>query len=100
MTLARPRPVTMPRRAHINWMAAISGNDTRAVHRVAYPYEAPATEYVEMPDGSSSAAPVISPGPKSFKNSDSPAPRLEVEDGICNSSVGFGCKSHSLSRLR
>jgi hypothetical protein len=27
----------MPRRAHINWMAAINGKDKRAVQRVAYP---------------------------------------------------------------
>ena len=29
---------------------------------------APATEYVEMPDGSSSAAPVMIPGPNSLRN--------------------------------
>ena len=35
--LRRPQPVTMPRRAHINWMAAINGKDKRAVQRAAYP---------------------------------------------------------------
>jgi hypothetical protein len=32
------------------------------------PVLAPATEYVEMPEGSSSAAPVIKPGPSTEKN--------------------------------
>src|SRR6266853_906332 len=64
ITPARPRPVTMPRRAHINCTAAINGKEKSAVHNPAYPYDAPATEYVEMPEGSSSAAPVISPGPR------------------------------------
>ena len=35
--LRRPQPVTMPSRAHINWIAAINGKDKRAVQRVAYP---------------------------------------------------------------
>src|SRR6185295_16774857 len=52
ITPARPRPVTMPRRAHINWTAVIKGKENSAVHSPAYPYVAPATEYVEMPDGS------------------------------------------------
>jgi len=36
-----------------------------AVHSSPYPNAAPAIEYVEIPDGSSSAQPVINPGPKS-----------------------------------
>src|SRR6266436_213457 len=44
--------------------AAMSGNVSSAIHSVAYPYAAPATEYVEIPDGSSSAAPVMTPVPK------------------------------------
>src|ERR1039458_9692053 len=63
-----PRPVTIPSRAHISCTAAISGKETRAVHRKEYPKTAPATEYVEIPEGSSSAAPVISPGPRLAKN--------------------------------
>src|SRR5580765_4182930 len=63
MTPARPRPVTSPRRAHINWTAVINGNENSAVQSGAYPKAAPTTEYVEIPDGSSSAAPVIRPGP-------------------------------------
>jgi len=47
---------------------AINGKENRAVHSGAYPNEAPVTEYVEIPEGSSSAAPVISPGPNSEKN--------------------------------
>src|SRR4051812_18385914 len=61
-------PVTIPSRAHMICTAAIKGNENRAVHKDAYPNAAPVTEYVEMPDGSSSAAPVISPGPRSEKN--------------------------------
>src|SRR5438477_12274004 len=68
MTPARPKPVTRPRRAHINCTAAISGNENRAVQSGAYPKRAPAIEYVEMPEGSSSAAPVIRPGPRLPKN--------------------------------
>src|SRR6266852_9191162 len=58
----------MPSRANINWTAAIRGNVSSAIHSVPYPYAAPATEYVEIPEGSSSAAPVISPGPKTAKD--------------------------------
>ena len=35
MTPARPRPVTMPRRAHINCTDAINGNENSAVHNGA-----------------------------------------------------------------
>jgi hypothetical protein len=47
--------------------AVISGNVNNAIHNVEYPYAAPATEYVEIPEGSSSAAPVMMPGPKAAK---------------------------------
>ena len=53
----------MPSRADISCTVVINGNENRAVHSGAYPKDAPLTEYVEMPDGSSSAAPVVSPGP-------------------------------------
>lgn len=46
---------------------AISGNEKSAVQSGAYPNEEPVTEYVEMPEGSSSAAPVIKPDPNSAK---------------------------------
>src|SRR6187399_1094082 len=68
ITLARPRPVTSPSRAHMSCAAVIRGNENRAVQSGAYPNAAPATEYVEMPEGSSSAAPVIRPGPRFEKN--------------------------------
>jgi hypothetical protein len=58
----------MPRRAHIICTAVISGNENRAVHNGAYPNAAPVTEYVEIPEGSSSAAPVMRPGPRPAKN--------------------------------
>src|SRR5690348_14654918 len=49
-------------------MAAINGSVKMAVHSVANPSEAPAMAYVAMPDGSSSEAPVIKPGPKTLIN--------------------------------
>src|ERR1019366_809665 len=55
-----------PIRAHIISTAAISGHVRRAVQRSLVPSCAPATEYVAIPDGSSSAAPVITPGPSDF----------------------------------
>src|SRR5450755_4508709 len=66
---AKPCPVTIPIRAHIICTAAISGHVRSAVQRRLVPSCAPATEYVAMPDGSSSAAPVMTPGPSAF-NSD------------------------------
>jgi hypothetical protein len=38
-----------------------------AVHKVASPKAAPACEYVAIPDGSSSLAPVTKPGPSFFQ---------------------------------
>jgi hypothetical protein len=51
----------MPKRAHMIWTAAINGKEKSAV-------TAPVTEYVEMPDGSSFAEPVVNPGPSFEKN--------------------------------
>ena len=65
---ASPRPVTIPIRAHIICTAAISGQVSGAVQSNAVPCCAPAMEYVAMPDGSSSAAPVIRPGPSLRRN--------------------------------
>ena len=61
---ANPLPVTIPILAHIVWIIVIKGNAMNAVHNVAKPNIAPACEYVAIPDGSSSLAPVIMPGPK------------------------------------
>src|SRR6202167_5996845 len=55
-------------RAHIIGTAAISGHVRSAVQRSLVPSCAPAIEYVAMPDGSSSAAPVITPGPSDFNS--------------------------------
>ena len=60
---ASPFPVTRPIRAHMDWTAAINGNASGIVHSMSRPNCAPAWEYVAMPLGSSSATPVISPGP-------------------------------------
>jgi hypothetical protein len=55
-------------RAHIICTAAISGHVINAVQSSLVPSSAPATEYVAMPEGSSSAAPVMTPGPIALKN--------------------------------
>src|SRR5437660_12865485 len=61
-------PLTMPMRAQTSCIATISGNVSTAVHKDAYPNDAPATAYVAIPLGSSSDAPVTRPGPSFFKN--------------------------------
>src|SRR5712664_656760 len=60
-------PLTIPIRAQVSCTEAINGQVNRAVQRVVKPSEAPATAYVPMPEGSSSDAPVISPGPSTFR---------------------------------
>ena len=64
---ASPVPVTMPTRAHIICTQPINGQVNHAAHRKEVPNCAPTTEYVAMPDGSSSAAPVVTPGPSALK---------------------------------
>src|SRR5947207_12139530 len=51
--------------------ASISGKDHRDNHNGARPSDAPACEYVPMLDGSSSDAPVIRPGPRTFRKRNS-----------------------------
>ena len=63
-----PLDVTAPILAHISCIDAINGNVMRDVQSVVNPNLAPAWEYVAIPDGSSSLAPVISPGPSDEKN--------------------------------
>src|SRR5437764_456300 len=58
----------MPMRAHIICTAAISGHVRKAVQIRLVPNCAPAIEYVAMPEGSSSAAPVMRPGPRLPQN--------------------------------
>src|ERR1700704_909554 len=60
-------PLTIPMRAQVSWTEAINGHVNRAVQSVVKPREAPATAYVPMPEGSSSDAPVTSPGPSTFR---------------------------------
>src|SRR5512141_2184393 len=60
---ASPGPVTNPILAHIICAAAISGQSTGAVQSNVVPNCAPVLEYVAIPEGSSSAAPVMTPGP-------------------------------------
>src|SRR5919204_678915 len=65
---ASPRPVTIPMRAHIAWTATIRGQHATDVQSSVVPSWAPAIEYVAIPDGSSSAAPVTMPGPSDFQS--------------------------------
>ncbi len=64
MPAARPRPVNQPMRALMSWTAIISGVVSTRVHSSPAPKRAPDCEYVASPLGSSSAAPVINPGPR------------------------------------
>src|SRR5947209_3645232 len=54
----------MPILAQMNWTATIRGKVKSAIQSVEKPRLAPAIEYVPMPEGSSSEAPVISTGPR------------------------------------
>jgi hypothetical protein len=56
-------PVANAVRSQISCTAVISGNVTTLTHSSPYPCAAPAWLYVATPDGSSSLAPVIRPGP-------------------------------------
>src|SRR5207247_2132610 len=67
MRAASPCPVTRPSRPAVSWTAAASGSVIHAVHSNPKPKAAPACEYVPMPDGSSSEAPVTNPGPSRRK---------------------------------
>src|SRR5258706_15907099 len=57
----------MPILAQVSCTEAINGQVNRAVQRGVKPKDAPATAYVPIPEGSSSDAPVISPGPRTFR---------------------------------
>src|ERR1035437_4733871 len=48
------------------WTAVCMGSIAMVVQSVAKPYCAPAWAYVPMPEGSSSDAPVIRPGPRAL----------------------------------
>ena len=63
-----PCPVTRPMRALTTWMPTISGVVRNTLHSIPRPNCAPACEYVAMPLGSSSAAPVMRPGPRRSRN--------------------------------
>jgi len=69
MIAARPLPVIRPILAHISCIAVIKGYWNITSHNIPKPNLAPAWEKVAIPDGSSSEAPVISPGPKDFRKS-------------------------------
>lgn len=63
-----PRPVTRPIRALISWIAHIRGQLKSNVQPRSYPNCAPAWEYVAIPLGSSSDAPVIKPSPSTSRS--------------------------------
>jgi hypothetical protein len=58
-----PVPVARAVRSHISCTAAMRGYVRRAAQRNDRPYFDPAWAYVAIPEGSSSEAPVMSPGP-------------------------------------
>lgn len=58
-----PDPVTRPILALISWIAHMNGYENKVNHNTPKPNWAPACEYVAIPLGSSSDAPVINPGP-------------------------------------
>jgi hypothetical protein len=60
---ASPRPVTAPTRALTIWIATMNGVVRNIVQHSMKPSSAPFCEYVAIPLGSSSAAPVNRPGP-------------------------------------
>ena len=64
MPPAKPLPVTKPMRPHISCTAAMKGKEKGAVQSCWRPKAAPVCAYVPMPEGSSSEAPVMNPGPK------------------------------------
>ena len=64
MSEASPRPFASPRRPAVSCTAAASGHVNNAVHRKSNRNAAPTCEYVPMPEGSSSEAPVTIPGPR------------------------------------
>ncbi len=68
MLPAIPCPVTRPIRPLISWIAAISGKVNSMTQHIEKPNCAPAWEYVAMPEGSSSDAPVIRPGPSAAQS--------------------------------
>src|SRR2546430_2274942 len=67
MDVESPCPVASPSRAANSWTAAASGKVTTDIHRRPSPKAAPTCEYVPIPDGSSSAAPVMKAGPRREK---------------------------------
>src|SRR5512144_3056473 len=64
---ASPLLVSHPMQALISWIAVMQGSVRKMVQVNAKPNCAPAWEYVAMPLGSSSAAPVVRPGPRALK---------------------------------
>jgi hypothetical protein len=58
-----PRPLVRPSRAAVSCTAEASGSEINAVQTRSNRNVAPTCEYVPIPAGSSSAAPVTNPGP-------------------------------------
>jgi len=64
---AKPFLLKRPILAHISCIIIIIGNRYKDIHNMPRPNFAPACEYVAIPEGSSSAAPVITPGPSALR---------------------------------
>jgi len=62
-----PMPLPSPSRAAVSWTAAAMTPTIGIDHSRVTPYAAPTCEYVPIPEGSSSAAPVTMPGPRRLK---------------------------------
>lgn len=60
-------PVNKPILPHISWTATMEGYKKITVHNKPNPNFAPAWANVAILEGSSSAEPVMIPGPKDFK---------------------------------
>ncbi len=67
ISVPRPLPVTVPRRADDSSMPTARGSMSGAIHSNAIPWVAPTWEYVAIAEGSSFAAPVTIPGPSRLK---------------------------------
>src|SRR5919197_2507602 len=95
---ASPLPVTRPILAHISWTTVIIGYKANTNQAIPKPNCAPACEYVAIPDGSASDAPVIIPGPNLLRIV------LCKEDGLLDDSLSYSTlmslsSSSSLSSL-
>jgi hypothetical protein len=82
MLPAMPCPVVRPMRALMIWTVVMSGYENNIVHSIENPNCAPTCEYVPMPLGSSSEAPVMNPGPNRRKKPTLRGPSPPTSRGV------------------